>query len=241
VYTAFPFEAIGTADRRDTLMARIVGWLLPGSPDVTPPAAPQGLSATQEYDSVVCRWTANNEPDLAGYRVFRSLQAGLPVWSRIGDVPAPDTVWADTAIAPGVIYHYAVAAYDTANPHNESPWSPWHFLQTVSWSKLGSTGSERSGLPRRYELSPCRPNPVRDGCQIDFALPQPGRAALAVYNVAGQKVRTLIDRTMVAGYHSVRWDGRDDAGAKAGNGVYLYRLEAGRPAFTRTKRLLLVK
>ncbi len=244
VYTSFPFEAIDNVDARDTLMARILSWLLPQPPDNEAPAAPQGLAAVQEYDSVVCRWSANSEADLAGYRVYRSLQQGLPVWQRIGVVAAPETTFVDTTIAPAVIYHYTVSAYDGAQPANESAWAPWLFLQTGAWAKLGMEGADAAGLPRSYGLAQCRPNPVRDHCRIEFALPRPGRVSLAVYNIAGQKVRTLADREFGAGYHGVTWDGADQHGRRAAAGVYLYRLEA--PAgsgtgFSQTRRLMVVK
>ncbi|MDI6738991.1 MAG: FlgD immunoglobulin-like domain containing protein [Candidatus Edwardsbacteria bacterium] len=244
VYTAFPFEAVGGIDQRDTLLSRIMAWLLPGAQDYDAPATPQGLSAVQEYDSVICRWRANSEPDLAGYRIYRSLQEGLPVWNLIGVATAPDTVFADTTIAPDKIYHYAVSAFDNAYPVNESAWSPWRFLRTVAWSRLGMEGAEGAGIPRHYELAQCRPNPMRDRCQIEFALPEPGSVKLVVYNVTGQRVRTLIHQNLSAGYHRVQWDGCGENGNRAANGVYLYRLEATRSAggaFTQTRRLLLVK
>lgn len=243
-YTAFPFEAISGSDQRDTAAARILAWLLPGTPDNQAPATPQGFTAVQEYDSVVCRWSANTEPDLAGYRVYRSLQQGLPEWRLIGVALAPDTSLADTLIAPNAIYHYAAAAFDSAQPVNQSAWTPWRFLRAVSWVKQGMAGGLATGIPREYGLGQCRPNPVSDRCQIEFALPEPGAVRLDVYNVAGQRVRTIIDRALSAGYHRVQWDGTGENGDRAANGVYLYRLAAARPAgpaFTQTKRLLLVK
>ena len=62
---------------------------------------------------------------------------------------------------------------------------------------------------------------------------------LVVYDVAGQRVRTLVDRDLPAGHHRAGWDGRDDRGTLMGSGVYLFRLRAG--SFDRVGRMLLLK
>ncbi|HTY08790.1 MAG TPA: FlgD immunoglobulin-like domain containing protein [Candidatus Edwardsbacteria bacterium] len=244
VYTSFPFEAINSPDRRDTLLARTLGWLTGRSADMLPPAVPTGLTAVQSYDSVLCRWRANSEPDLGGYEVYRALQTGLPVWVKIGTVAAPETTFADTAIQAGAVYWYTVCAFDTSSPGNYSGRAPWVYLQPQPWSKMGSEGWPSSDLPRHYALAQSQPNPVGDRCLIQFALPQPGTVRLELYNVAGQRVRTLASGSFAAGYHRVAWDGRGDNGARLTNGVYLYRLDAagaGGGSFTQTKRLMLVK
>ena len=55
----------------------------------------------------------------------------------------------------------------------------------------------------------------------------------------GQKVRTLVDGTMEAGYHTMKWNGRDEAGRQAGTGTYFYLLEAN--SFRQTRKMTLVK
>ncbi|MRR09240.1 T9SS type A sorting domain-containing protein, partial [bacterium] len=74
---------------------------------------------------------------------------------------------------------------------------------------------------------------------ISFQIPRPGIVDLAVYNIAGQKVRTLICGPQPAGRHSVRWDGRDGSGRALAGGVYLARLNAD--GSSRTEKLILVR
>ncbi|NUM78239.1 T9SS type A sorting domain-containing protein [candidate division KSB1 bacterium] len=62
---------------------------------------------------------------------------------------------------------------------------------------------------------------------------------LAIYNLLGERVRTLVDAKESAGVKQVTWDGRNDRGERVSSGVYLYRLEAGE--FSTAKRLLLMK
>ena len=60
-----------------------------------------------------------------------------------------------------------------------------------------------------------------------------------IYNIRGQRVRTLVDEIEPAGYHTFTWNGRNDRGEQVATGVYLYRLEAGENVFT--KKMVLLK
>jgi flagellar hook assembly protein FlgD len=64
---------------------------------------------------------------------------------------------------------------------------------------------------------------------------------LAIYNVAGQRVRTLVDDSIRASTatHEAVWDGLDNRGASVASGIYLYRLTA--PGFSQSRKLVLLK
>lgn len=96
----------------------------------------------------------------------------------------------------------------------------------------------RGARPERLALYANAPNPFTDGTTIRWDLPASGRASLAIYNAAGERVRLLVDRDLPAGRHEARWDGRDDRGLAVGSGVYFYRLTAPRGGETRTLTLL---
>lgn len=75
---------------------------------------------------------------------------------------------------------------------------------------------------------------------IGFQLPQRGRGELSIFNLVGQKIRTLVNARMGAGGHSVSWGGRDDDGRRVGSGVYnIYRLTTGE--LVQSKKLVLLK
>jgi len=61
------------------------------------------------------------------------------------------------------------------------------------------------------------------------------------FNLAGQRVVTLIDGMQNAGTYTVRWDGRDDGGRKLASGVYLYRLHTGDGRRIETRKLVLAQ
>lgn len=77
------------------------------------------------------------------------------------------------------------------------------------------------------------PNPFRGGTVIRFALPEAASVRVAVFDVAGRLVRTLVERPVAAGTYTVRWDGRDDRGHAVSSGVYLYSLQNGDRTVTR--------
>ncbi|UCH85129.1 MAG: T9SS type A sorting domain-containing protein, partial [Candidatus Latescibacterota bacterium] len=84
------------------------------------------------------------------------------------------------------------------------------------------------------------PNPFNPETTIRFSVPEPGMmTTLKIYDVAGRAVTTLIDRQMVAGTRTVRWNGKDSRGNDVSSGVYFYRLEAGTE--TRSRKLVLLR
>ena len=83
------------------------------------------------------------------------------------------------------------------------------------------------------------PNPFNPSTTIAYTLPSKGLVSLVVYNLAGQKVRTLADSPMASGRHTIVWDGIDDNGNTVAAGVYLTRLTAGNSVAT--GKMVLVK
>jgi hypothetical protein len=94
-------------------------------------------------------------------------------------------------------------------------------------------------LPLKFELAQNFPNPFNPATSIKFTLPEPGRAALEIYNVLGQRVRTLVDEALPAGLYTVTWDGTDWDGHEVGSGIYFYRLKYG--DFTEQRKMVLLK
>jgi hypothetical protein len=81
-------------------------------------------------------------------------------------------------------------------------------------------------IPESWELSANYPNPFNGETVIRYRLPRPATISIDIYNVLGQRIRTLVDGPQNAGLHDVSWDGRDRSGRAVGSGVYFYRLTA---------------
>ena len=94
-------------------------------------------------------------------------------------------------------------------------------------------------VPVSHVLRGASPNPFNPVTVVSYGVPTETVVRLAVYNVAGRLVRTLVDGTVEAGYHSALWDGRDERGEAVGSGVYFCRMEA--EGFEDTAKLVLLK
>lgn len=98
---------------------------------------------------------------------------------------------------------------------------------------------ESQVVPDQIKLLPNYPNPFRGQTTLRFALPEQQDVRLVIYDVLGRTVRTLVNDQKQSGVHSVRWNGRNDAGQPVASGLYLGRLEVGET--TQVTKLLLVK
>ncbi|MGB9591732.1 MAG: T9SS type A sorting domain-containing protein, partial [Candidatus Kryptoniota bacterium] len=85
------------------------------------------------------------------------------------------------------------------------------------------------------------PNPFNPSTNIQFSIGNrmPVHVVLDIFNVLGQKVRTLVDDYRSQGTYRVTWDGKNDAGLSVASGVYFYLLKSNN--FVSTKKMLLLK
>jgi hypothetical protein len=123
----------------------------------------------------------------------------------------------------------------------EWPTQGMNNLRTGVYGDLGPVVSSPSGLPRPVPVFGLRqnmPNPFGSGTAIEFSVPETQRVTLAVFNISGRLVRTLVDGEVPAGPSQVRWDGRDGGGNPLASGIYFYRLENGERTITRKGVLL---
>ena len=97
-----------------------------------------------------------------------------------------------------------------------------------------ATTGDKPILPEKYMLKQNYPNPFNPSTVINFRIENTEQVLLELYNSAGQKVRTLVNRSLSAGNHQVIVDGSGLA-----SGIYLYRIEAGE--FNAVKKMILLK
>jgi len=83
------------------------------------------------------------------------------------------------------------------------------------------------------------PNPFNPTTAISFSINEPGHVDLSIYNVKGEKVRTLVNENLNADTHSYVWNGMDDEGRSTASGVYFYKMRTG--SYTATKKMVLMK
>jgi len=187
------------------------------SVDNLPPASVV-ISGTYDRGLATLHWTAAPDPDLAGYRIYRSTSgpASPAAGERIAEVGG--TSFVDVVASPAA---YVVTSVDRHG--NESPASAWT-----------APGFEpRSGLPPALALAAPSPNPARGAVTLAFQLPAAAPAELQICDLAGRVVRRLAGGTWAAGEHRIGWDLNDERGRRVAPGAYFARLRTGGVSPTR--------
>jgi hypothetical protein len=100
--------------------------------------------------------------------------------------------------------------------------------------------NERGGtLPKNFSVSQNYPNPFNPTTTIEFDVPSKSQVSLTIYNVLGQKVKSLVNQEMAAGTYKADWDGRSESGVAVSSGIYFYKFEAG--SYVTTKKMVMLK
>jgi len=95
------------------------------------------------------------------------------------------------------------------------------------------------GIPGAFALHQNYPNPFNPVTSIRFDIPELSFARMDIYNILGQRVRTLFHGAVEPGYHMAQWDGNNDMGEELPSGMYMYKLHAG--AYIAMEKLVLLK
>jgi len=103
----------------------------------------------------------------------------------------------------------------------------------------GATSTSAENASSKLDLQANYPNPFNANTTIKYSLPNDGKVNIAVYNILGQRVITLVDAVKSAGYHTVIWDGKNASGNGIASGVYFYMIKFENQ--TQIKRMTLLK
>jgi len=190
---------------------------------------PSELTAvSNEPNTIILQWRPpTSVTTLLQYRIHR----------RVGDsgpfTILPDSVrttsFTDRGLENDVIHYYYITAVFSAGESTAS--------NTASARPV--TNFDEVLSPVVTALNGNYPNPFNPETVVQFSLARDERVAIEIYNLKGQKVRTLTNDVYGAGVHSVVWNGRDELGQQVGSGVYFYRMSAG--DYMATRKMLLMK
>ena len=167
------------------------------------------FEALPSEGGVALRWLVDGDAPFIGFHVSRADAEAGP-FTRLTAAPltgGPEFNWTDDALEPGRAFWYLLEAIETNGA-------------VTRFGPLVVT----AGAPR-LTLRQNGPNPFASGTTIEFTLPASAPVRLLVFDLAGRLVRTLIDQRLPEGNGRSEWDGNDESGAPAANGVYFYRLE----------------
>ncbi|MDO9067665.1 MAG: Ig-like domain-containing protein, partial [Deltaproteobacteria bacterium] len=148
-------------------------------------------------------------------------------WNAAGDtlIMTPDSLYYQNTLMSVVV----TAGTDQAgNSLASLPDTFVSFTTTTATGVVGEPGMQDLS----FSLSQASPNPVKSNAEFRFGLAREGEASLEIFNVLGQRVKTLFNGQLPAGSHTVKWNGCDEDGRKVSSGVYVCRLTAGDRAMT---------
>jgi hypothetical protein len=188
--------------------------------DAAPPAAPTNVAAVAGQGGTLVRvsWSANTEPDLAGYRVYRAVAEAGP-WTRVATPAANSVVWSDTNLPADVgALWYRVSAVDRSG--NEGARSA--AIEVSLQSPLGSA-------PVAWGIEAVYPNPATAAqvSHLPVTVPAGGGAAhVDLLDGTGRLVRRFDLSSSAPGAVTLSWDGTNEAGRPCAPGVYRAVLEA---------------
>jgi predicted extracellular nuclease len=201
----FPESAQITAARGDEV-----------APTSIPTGALQSVVSAEQYESVFV---------IAEDATVYDEDLGFGEWAISNDTPA-DTCrvddYADYDYVPSNgdnVYVRGIVQYVFGNYKIEPRGN-----EDIAANPVGVSEDHFGG---KFGVAQNVPNPFNPKTAIAFNLTSPGDVTLEIFDVAGHKVATLIDRHMEAGAHVAHWDGTTSEGERAASGVYFYKLAAG--------------
>ncbi|MBD3348963.1 MAG: hypothetical protein GF400_07185 [Candidatus Eisenbacteria bacterium] len=231
------------------------GDMLPGWPQMleTPNLDNHASASVGDVDgdSGMEILVGSNSGQLYAFDVDGDLIAGWPIETGIEELYSTPTLFDLDLDGDVEVIHSSmnrsVYVWDCEGSYDDGDgveWGAWRGNMArnglYGYAAPVSVPEDGAVAERRLVLEQNVPNPFNPVTVVAFSVPGgTGRATLSVYNIAGERVRTLVDGPVDGGRHNVTWDGRDDAGERVASGVYFVRLETPDLGATERKAVLL--
>ena len=113
------------------------------------------------------------------------------------------------------------------------------FDLTVRDSIIVDIDNSSNQIPATFYISANYPNPFNPTTTIRFQIPKLVNVNIEVFNILGQKVRTLVNSRLAPGYYEINWDGTNEIGEAISSGTYIYIIQA--EDFMRSRKMVLLK
>lgn len=193
------------------------------------PEYPKNLSAAVVSGNAVVKWSANPEPDVAGYAVYKDADPDFvpSAATFVSLVSAPDTTYDDGPFVSGTQYKVSAVDEDGYASGYAGP------------VELDVTGIGERPAGWTFRLDQNRPNPFNPSTRIGYEVGARSKVTLDVFDVTGSLVKRVVDEAKGPGSYTAEWDGTNAKGERVSTGVYFYRLTAG--TFSQTKKMVILK
>ena len=206
-------------------LVRVSNWAAYNG-NFTPPT---NYFANETQHRVRVAWQAPATGSAVGYHVYR--RSGGGEFVRLSGAPIAGRSYLDPAPPTGEVC-YRITAVDAGGAEGPA------CEPVCLGAPIVKAQSAEPAVPIETTLT-AGPNPFNPTTTLRFALASSEDVRLEIYNVRGERVATLINGTLPAGAHAVRWFGRTETGSRAASGVYFAHLRAG--TLQRHAKLLLVQ
>jgi hypothetical protein len=214
-----------------------------------PPPPPDMFEIVSGMNDIHLSWSNNAEswPNFAGYRVYRAIDRPDTSYDLILECDTSNLVnsYDDNTVIGEVHYYYYVQSFDDGSTNNIEPGVPLvssqFYTMTGAPAYLGANaiGGPENRPANSHRLEQNYPNPFNPVTQISYYLPKTSVVNLSIYNLLGQRIRTLVHRVQNAGLYTVEWNGQNDFGMPVASGVYVYSIAAGE--FKQSRRMILLR
>lgn len=206
-----------------------------GTDDTLPVTLSSFIAAQSGMSSVKITWITQSETNVMGFNILRSNQSNLDSAINLGYLtPATNTSqlrtyqYTDQVFTTGVYYYWLeIVDFNGTN----SFYGP-------AIVEIQNTGSQSPSIPVLEGFHSIAPNPLDSDAKIFFGVPSKSVALIQVYNLKGQRVKTILNETKDSGNFSVQWDARDDRGNLLANGNYILSLNASGKVWTKKIAIL---
>jgi photosystem II stability/assembly factor-like uncharacterized protein len=186
------------------------------------PANFSAISQAPSSTNILCTWDAPaKERGLTHYNLYRDGEVvGTPT----------NTLYVDANVPDGTYEYYATAVYSDEYESDAT--------DTITVQHYTSS-NDNPNVPAVTTLLGNYPNPFNPSTTIEFALANPSKVSLDIFNVKGEKITTLLNKNMTAANHSIVWNGKDNNNQKVSSGIYYYRLQT--KEYSHIKKMILMK
>jgi len=187
------------------------------------PGVPEGVLASLVDNTVELTWNESIDEDFQYFIIEKIVNEVEEL------IETSDAFFLDENYVSNAVHSYRIASVDHAG--NQSDYSNF-----VEVAVLGVDGEI---IPAVFALYQNYPNPFNPTTQIKYDLPESANVTINIYDVLGRNISTLVNGLQNAGYHSLRWDAKNNIGEAVSAGMYIYTIQAG--DYRATKKMVLLK
>jgi hypothetical protein len=206
------------------------------SSDVPLPVELSAFTAKSGYGKIMLKWETASELNNEGFYLFRSVN------------PDRDFEQLNYEIIPGNGNSNTAHSYEYVDKNVKENTTYYYKLSSKDFNgqilaDASIVSATALALPQTFNIDQNYPNPFNPTTHFRFSIAEASRASLAIYNVLGQKIRTIFDNRLFEPgvYEDFSWNATDDSGNPISNGIYYYEFKIPNQNIRQVKKMLYLK